>query len=160
MSALRRRRVSRRGPLVERIAGWSARHAKTAVIGWFVLVGVAFLAGQLLGTQSLPQYDPGQTGTAEQALHRLNITTAPTESVLIQASGPAAASRTYASDPQIRQAVASVAAALSKLPAAAADIRAAGSLPPGRDPGGQGRPPRAIPPAPPVSSRPTGAARW
>jgi putative drug exporter of the RND superfamily len=139
MSVLRSRQSSRRGPLVERIAGWSARHAKTAVVGWFALVGVAFLAGQLLGTQSLPQYDPGQTGTAEQALHRLNITTPPTESVLIQASGPGAASRTYASDPQIRQAVDSVAAALRKLPAAAADIRAAESKPPGSDPAGQGR---------------------
>ncbi len=53
MSVLRRRQARRGGPLVERIAGWSARHAKTAVIGWFVLVRFAFLAGQLLGTQRL-----------------------------------------------------------------------------------------------------------
>jgi RND superfamily putative drug exporter len=138
MSVLRRRRTRRSGPLVERIAGWSARHAKTAVVGWFALVGVAFLAGQLLGTQSLQQYDPGQTGLAEQALHRLNITTAASETVLVQASGPAAASRTYASDPQIRQAVRAVAAALSKLRASATDIRAAGSQPRGADRGRRG----------------------
>jgi putative drug exporter of the RND superfamily len=109
-----------RRPLVERIATWSARHAKTAVIGWFALVGVAFLGGQLLGTQSQQQYDPGQTGKAEQALHRLNVTSPTTESVLVQARGPG----TFAGDPQIRQAVRQVTAALRRLPRAAADIRA------------------------------------
>src|ERR1700722_17304679 len=123
-------------PLVERIAGWSASHAKTAVIGWFALVGVSFLAGQLLGTQSVPQYDPGQTGTAEQALHRLNITTPPSESVIIQARGPSAASRTFATDPHMRLAVRQVVAALSKLPSSAAEIRARALCPRGRDPGG------------------------
>src|SRR5215469_326416 len=112
-----------RVPLVERIAGWSARHAKTAVIGWFALVGLAFAAGQLLGTQSLQQYDPGQSGIAEQTLHQLNITNPPTESVLIQARGADTADRTFASDPQIRSAVRQVAAALRGLPSAAVNVR-------------------------------------
>ena len=36
----------RRGPVVERIAGWSARHKKTAVFGWLALVA---FPGTILG---------------------------------------------------------------------------------------------------------------
>ena len=36
-------------PGVQRIAGWSARHRKTAVLGWLALVAVIFLGGQGLG---------------------------------------------------------------------------------------------------------------
>jgi putative drug exporter of the RND superfamily len=111
-------------PIVERIACWSARHAKTAVFGWFGLVAAAFLVGQLLGTQNLPQYDPGQTGQAEQMLHQLSVVSPATESVLIQPRGRGAASLTFADDSQMRQAVAAVAAALRRLPFAATDISA------------------------------------
>jgi RND superfamily putative drug exporter len=132
---------SARTPLIQRTACWSARHKKTAVLGWCGLVGAAFLAGQLLGTQSLPQYDPGQAGQAEQTLHRLNVTTPPAESVLIQPRGPAAAGLTFATDPQMRQAARQVAAALRAQPGAAEDISspgpvAAGSKTPGDPPGG------------------------
>jgi RND superfamily putative drug exporter len=116
----------RRRPLVERIASWSARHAKTAVFGWLGLVAAAFLAGQVVGTQNLPQYDPGQAGVGEQMLHKLNVTTPPSESVLIQPRGSAARGLTYADDPQLRQATAAVAAALRRLPAAAMDVSAPG----------------------------------
>jgi putative drug exporter of the RND superfamily len=112
------------GPVIERIAFWSASHAKNAVIGWFSLVGAAFLAGQLLGTQSLPQFDPGQAGQGERILHQLNVTTPPTESVLIQPRGPGAYERTYANDPQMRQAVRQVTAALDRLHSAAMDVSA------------------------------------
>ena len=112
-------------PFVERVAGWSARHARTAVAGWFALVGLAFLAGQLLGTQALQQYDPGQSGVAEQALHELNVTRPPAESVLVQARGPGSAGLTFAADPRMQQAVREVAAALRGLPGAATGIRAA-----------------------------------
>ncbi len=119
-------RSDRRGgaPVIERIAFWSARHAKTAVIGWFGLVGAAFLAGQLLGTQSLPQFDPGQAGQGERVLHQLNVTTPPTESVLIQPRGPGAGQLTFANDPQMRQAVQQVTAALDRLHSAAMDVSA------------------------------------
>ena len=43
-----RRRARRPG--VEAIAGWSARHRKTAIFGWLALVAVAYLIGQLLGS--------------------------------------------------------------------------------------------------------------
>jgi putative drug exporter of the RND superfamily len=115
-------------PLAERIAHWSAGHAKTAVIGWFALVGIAFAAGQLLGTQSLPQYDPGQAGAGEQVLHDLNVSSPPAESVLIQPRGPDSGQLTYATDPQMRQAVRVVAAALVRMRATAMHVSAAGLI--------------------------------
>ena len=107
------------GPVVERIACWSARHRKAVVAGWLLFLGLAFLAGQLLGTQSRPQYDPGQAGRGEQVLHQLGVVTPPVESVLIQ---PRAGAATFASDPQMRQAARAVVAALARLPGAAEDI--------------------------------------
>src|SRR5512135_2833560 len=68
-----------RAPMVERIACWSARHRIAVVVGWLVLAGTALLAGQLLGTQSQQQYDPGQAGRAEQMLHQLNVVSPPQE---------------------------------------------------------------------------------
>ena len=109
-----------RPPLVERIAGWSAAHRKTAVFGWLLLVAMVVLAGQAAGTKSVPVYDAGQSGQAEQALHRLGVTAPAVEDVLIQARAPG---RTFASDPAMRQAARQVAAALARLPGAAAGIR-------------------------------------
>src|ERR1700722_16058997 len=111
-----------RAPMVERIACWSARHRIAVVVGWLVLAGTALLAGQLLGTQSQQQYDPGQAGQAEQMLHQLNVVSPPQESVLIQARGSSAGD-TSAHSPQLRAAVADVAGALARLPHAARDIR-------------------------------------
>jgi putative drug exporter of the RND superfamily len=116
----RRQRRRARIPFVERVAGWSARHRKTAVFGWLALVAIVFVAGHALGTKSLPGYDAGQSGQAEQALHRLGVTAPAVEDVLIQARAPGA---TFASDPQLRQAARQVAAALTALPHAATDVR-------------------------------------
>jgi putative drug exporter of the RND superfamily len=109
-----------RPPVVEAIAGWSARHRKTAVFGWLALVAVAYIIGQLLGTPNLPQNDLGQAGQAEQTLENLGVSAPQAEEVLIQARTPGA---TFASDPAMRQAVSQVAAKLSRLPGAAAGIR-------------------------------------
>jgi putative drug exporter of the RND superfamily len=109
-----------RGPLVERIAGWSAGHRKTAVFGWLLLVVIAVMAGQMLGTKNVPSYDPGQAGRAERILNQPGVRTPPAESVLIQAR---AAGASFASDPQLRQAVRQVVTALGRLPGAAGDIR-------------------------------------
>jgi len=108
-------------PIVERIAGWSARHRKTAVFGWLLLVVALVAVGQVLGSKSAIQYDPGQSGQAERALHQLtgNDNTPPAEDVLIQARSGSA---TYATDPAMRSAARQVAAALARLPKAAADI--------------------------------------
>jgi putative drug exporter of the RND superfamily len=115
----------RQAPVVERIACWSAAHAKTAVLGWFGLVALTFAAGQLLGTQSLPVYDPGQTGQAEQVLHQFDVSTPPQESVLVQARG---AGLTYFTDPQMRVAVRQVTESLDRMPRTAADVRAPGLI--------------------------------
>jgi putative drug exporter of the RND superfamily len=109
-----------RPPIVEAVAGWSARHRKTAVFGWFALVAVAYLIGQLLGSPSLPQNDLGQSGRAEQTLQHLGVTAPTTEAVLIQERAPDAA---YATSTAMRQAVSQVTAALSRRPGAAADIQ-------------------------------------
>jgi RND superfamily putative drug exporter len=107
-------------PVVERIAGWSARHHKTAVLGWLVLVAAVFAGAGMLPHGNVNSYDVGQSGQAEQTLNRLNVTSPPAESVLIQARAPG---RTFAADPELRQATRQVAAALGGLPKSAAGVR-------------------------------------
>jgi putative drug exporter of the RND superfamily len=109
-----------RAPRVERIACWSARHRVSVIAGWLVLAAVALLAGQLLGTQSQPQYDPGQAGQAEQTLHQLGVVSPPAESVLVRARAGAPG---YPDDPAMRAAVADVVRSLHQLPGAARNIR-------------------------------------
>ena len=109
-----------RAPAVERIAGWSARHRKTALIGWLLLVAGAVMIGSMLGTKNLNSYDPGQAGRAERVLARPGVVQQPIETVLVQAR---ASGRTVASDPELRQAVRQVAAALAALPKTAIDVR-------------------------------------
>ena len=111
----RRRRTT--APVVERIAGWSARHRKTAVLGWLALVAVVFLAGQMIGTKNLTSYDSGPAGRAERVMQRVGFTSPPAESVLIQARKPGV---TYPASAEMRKAAAQVAAALRSLPRSAA----------------------------------------
>ena len=99
------------------------------MLGWLLLVAAVFVAGQVIGTKSLPSNDAGRAGRAEQALERLGFTSPPAESVLIQARNPGL---TYPASAQLRQAEAAVLTALRGLPGAAADIRSPGS------PGGAG----------------------
>ncbi len=112
---------TRNPPLVERVAGWSARHRKTAVFGWLALVAIIFVIGQSVSAKNVTQYDPGQSGVAERALARLNDNgPPPAEDVLIQARS----SGTFRTDVQLRQATRQVVSALSRLPrSAASDIR-------------------------------------
>jgi RND superfamily putative drug exporter len=109
-----------RPPVVERIAEWSARHRKTAVFGWLLLVVVIFAAGHAIGGKTVPAYDAGQSGQAEQTLNKLGVTAPAVEDVLItdRRAGPP-----FGRDPLMRQAAAQVAAALARLPHAATDIR-------------------------------------
>jgi len=108
-----------RGPIVERVAGWSARHRKTAVFGWLLLVVAAVVVGQRLGTHQLNSYDPGQAGRAERVLNLPVVQQPDGESVLIQGRS---ARQTYRSDPEIRDAVRQVVAALRAVPHSATDI--------------------------------------
>jgi RND superfamily putative drug exporter len=107
-----------RAPVVERVAGWSIRHRKTAVLGWLVLVAAVFMAGHMLPAKNVPSYDAGQSGQAEQTLQRLGVVTPPQENVLIQSRGTGR----LGSDPQLRQAVRQVVTALSALPHSARNI--------------------------------------
>ncbi len=125
--------------MVERIACWSARHRVLALVAWMFMVGSALLAGHLAGTNNLPEYDPGQSGVAEQMLTQLHVVTPPSESVLIQSKVPGP-ERTFAAYPPMRLAAEQVVTALRDLPATAANIES----PFGRDgkalisPGGGG----------------------
>ena len=111
-----------RAPAVERIAGWSARHRKTALIGWLLLVAGAVMIGSMLGTKNLNSYDPGQAGQAERVLARPGVVQPASETVLIQAK---TGTRTVASDPEIRRAIRQVTAALSAMPKVATGIESA-----------------------------------
>src|ERR1700744_5350204 len=109
-----------RAPIVERIAGWSARHRKTAVLGWLVLGAAVFMAGHSLPAKNVPPYHPGQSGQAEQTLQRLGVVTPPQENVLIQSRGTGR----LGTDPEMRQAVRQVVAAISAVPHSARDVAA------------------------------------
>ena len=109
-----------RAPIVERVAGWSARHRKTAVFGWLLLVVVAVAVGHQLGTSNVNSYDPGQAGKAERVLDRPVVQQPAAESVLVQSL---IAGQTYANDPEMRQAVREVVAALRALPGSATGIQ-------------------------------------
>ena len=110
-----------RRPVVERIAGWSSRHRKTAVFGWLLLVAVLFMAAQAVGTKNLPSYDPGQAGRAERVLHQAapGYYGSAAEIVLIQARVPG---ETFAGDASMRQAARQLVTALAALPKSAAGI--------------------------------------
>src|ERR1700744_502459 len=109
-----------RAPVVERVAGWSARHRIIVVVGWLLLVAAAFTVGQRLGVANTNAYDPGQAGQAERVLNEPGVQQPDHESVLIRAHSPG---RAFATDPQMRQAARDVVTALGKLPRAAAGIR-------------------------------------
>src|SRR5215467_5749613 len=109
-------------PVVERIAGWSARHRAIALIGWLLLVAGAVVIGNSLGTKNLNSYDPGEAGRAERVLSMPGVVQRPTETILIQAR---ASGRPVAADPEVGQAIAQVTAALHAMPKVALDVRSA-----------------------------------
>jgi RND superfamily putative drug exporter len=111
-----------KGPVVERIAGWSARHRKTALFGWLFLVAGAVVIGSMLGTKNLNSYDPGQSGQAERVLARPSVVQPDTETVLVQARSEGGREGTVAGDPEIRQAIRQVTAALTAMPKVATAI--------------------------------------
>ena len=120
------KKLPARAPVVERMAGWSVRHRKTAVFGWLLLVVAAVVIGQKIGTSNVNNYDPGQAGQAERVLNRPVVQQPDSESVLVQGRS---ASQTYGNDPEIREAVRQVVAALRALPKAAADVQSPLSRP-------------------------------
>ncbi len=112
------RRHAAHAPVTERVAGWSVRHRKLAVLSWLVMVVAAVAAGQLLHTPNIQSYDTGQSGQAERTLNDLNVTSPPGEHILIQSRHG-----TVAGDPAVRAAAAQLTARLRALPRTAAGIR-------------------------------------
>jgi putative drug exporter of the RND superfamily len=111
-----------RRPAVERIACWSAKYRKIAVLAWLAVMAAAFIGGQFVTGPGVQQYDPGQAGRGEQVLTKLDVVTPPSESVLIEArSGERQLERDAAG--QVRRVARDVVLALSALPKAADDIR-------------------------------------
>jgi putative drug exporter of the RND superfamily len=108
-----------RPPVVERIAGWSARHRAIALIGWLLLVAGAVVIGNMLGTKNLNSYDPGQAGRAERVLSRPGVIQRAAENVLIQTR----TGHTVATDPQAREAIRQVTVALQRMPGVATDVQ-------------------------------------
>jgi RND superfamily putative drug exporter len=82
-------------------------------------VAAAFTLGQHFGQGSIQSYDPGQAGQAERVMNRPVVQQPPAEQVLVQGR----AGESYATDPEIRQAVGQVVAALKALPRTATDIQ-------------------------------------
>ncbi|MGN6174465.1 MAG: MMPL family transporter [Streptosporangiaceae bacterium] len=113
-------RTGVRPPVVERIAGWSARHRAIALIGWLLLVAGAVVIGNTLGTKNLNSYDPGEAGRAERVLSSPGVVQRATESVLVQER---ASGRTIAADPQARAAIRQVIVALERIPRVATNVR-------------------------------------
>ena len=107
-------------PIVERVAGWSARHRKIAVAGWLLFVAVAFTLGLRVGNGNVNSYDPGQAGQAERVLDSPVVPKFTGESVLIQGRSAGVAFR---DDPQARQAAAQIVTALRQLPRSAVHVQ-------------------------------------
>ncbi|MEY9927431.1 RND superfamily putative drug exporter [Catenulispora sp. GP43] len=110
--------LTARPPVVERVAGWSARHRKTTVFGWLILIIAAVVIGGMASGAKKTTYDPGEAGRAERALDVSGISQQ-TESVLVQSRSGTA----FASDADFRRGVADVAAALRAIPGSAIQVR-------------------------------------
>ncbi|GHE77703.1 exporter [Streptomyces longispororuber] len=79
-----RRARQRRGPLTERLAGWSARNAKKTIGGWLLLVVLAVLAGGAAGSGAKTS-DAGESGRAQQVLREQRTDESYRENVLVEA---------------------------------------------------------------------------
>src|SRR6266496_6505072 len=70
-----------------RMGRWSASHKKTAIVGWFAFIAVAFMIGNAVGTKQL---DPNKAGTGESghvdSLLRDEFKQAQVDQILIQST--------------------------------------------------------------------------
>jgi RND superfamily putative drug exporter len=94
-----------------RAGRWSARHRKTAILGWIAFVIVAFMAGNMAGTQSPSDRDSGtgESGRAEQIFYDA-FPQRSDETVLVQSP------RMTAGDPAFRAGIADVVRRMERLP--------------------------------------------
>src|SRR3954453_8664371 len=80
--------------LAARAGHWSARHRKTAIIGWLAFVVIAFVLGGAIGTKNIKDEDEGNgaSPTADRQIAAAGFPKESDEQVLIQAKGDARAS--------------------------------------------------------------------
>jgi uncharacterized membrane protein YdfJ with MMPL/SSD domain len=100
------------GGIAARAGRWSARHKKTAIIGWLVFVLVALMAGNMTGTKaptSADQFD-GESRAAEKIVADAGFSEAAGEMVLVQSS------KLTVKDPAFRAAVKDVQGAVAAQP--------------------------------------------
>ncbi|WP_261567408.1 MMPL family transporter [Frankia gtarii] len=98
--------------LAARAARWSVRHRRLAVGGWLLGVILAIVLGSMIGTHTLADtdYSTGQDARAQRILAEHGYVNPADENVLIQRTTPAANPQALLADPQIRSALADVAA--------------------------------------------------
>jgi uncharacterized membrane protein YdfJ with MMPL/SSD domain len=98
--------------LAARMGGWSARHRKIAIIGWFAFVLVAFALGKASGTTEIDQDTSGvgESGRVDRILDA-GFKLPAAESVLVQSD------TLGVTDPAFRDAVQDIVARVSKLDA-------------------------------------------
>jgi hypothetical protein len=94
-----------------RMARWSGRHRRKAIIGWFAFVILAFAIGNQIGSKQISDIDDysGEAREAEQALDRAGLR--PVEEVVFVQSDTFTVR-----DPEFRAAVDDVTGRLSQVP--------------------------------------------
>ncbi|SQD93666.1 MULTISPECIES: MMPL family transporter [unclassified Parafrankia] len=100
--------------LAARAARWSVRHRRLAIGGWILGVVLVTLLGSLIGTSTLgdDDYSVGEDGRAQSTLDAHGFTSPANENVLIQRPAQAASPEELLADPELRAALADVAARL------------------------------------------------
>jgi uncharacterized membrane protein YdfJ with MMPL/SSD domain len=97
--------------IAARAGRWSARHWKTATLGWFALVAFIFVLGSVVGTKELSDAGGmnGDSARAERIIDNAGFPDNPSEVVLIQSASARVEDRAF------KDAVADVVRALSQV---------------------------------------------
>jgi RND superfamily putative drug exporter len=79
-----------KGNTAARLGGWSARHRKSAILGWLLLVVAAVLIGGMVGQQRLTsgEQGTGDSGRAARIIDEAGIKSPATEMVLVHSGAP------------------------------------------------------------------------
>ena len=90
--------------IAARLGGWSARHRKTAILGWLLFVVAAVLIGGMVGQKQLTggEEGTGDSGRAERIISDAGIKSPASEMVLVHS---AAVNGFRAALPDVTQAI-------------------------------------------------------
>jgi RND superfamily putative drug exporter len=79
-----------KGNTAARLGGWSARHRKSAILGWLLLVAAAVLIGGMAGQQQLTsgEQGTGDSGRAARIIDEAGIKSPATEMILVHSGAP------------------------------------------------------------------------